>query len=62
MCSLMNGIGLDIDNEENHDEHLDELLVVDVVEPNNKKKSSGSVNLERKLGSAQHVLIYDFIN
>ena len=52
MCSLMNGIGLDIDNEENLDEHLDELLVVDVVEPNNKKKSSGSVDLRRKFGSA----------
>ena len=36
------GIGLDIDNEEDLDEHLDELLVgvvvvVDVVEPNSKK-------------------------
>ena len=47
MCSLMNGIGLDIDNEED----LVELLVVvdvDVVEPNNKKKSTGSVDLKRK--------------
>ena len=49
MCSLMNGIGLDIDNEED----LDELLVVvHVVEPNNKRKSTGSVDLKRKLGSA----------
>ena len=54
MCSLMNGIGLNIDNEVNHDEHLDELLVVvaDVVEPNNKKKSSGFVKLKRKFGNA----------
>ena len=41
MCSLMNGIGLDIDNEEDLDQHLDELLVVvvvlDIVEPHNKK-------------------------
>ena len=50
MCSLMNGIGLDIDNEED----LDELICfdVDVVEPNNKKKSTGSVDLKRKFGSA----------
>ena len=48
------GIGLDIDNEEDLDEHLDELVVVDVdvVEPNNKKKSTGSVDLKRKFGSA----------
>ena len=41
---------MDIDNEE----YLDELLVVvvDVVEPNNKKKSSGSVDLKRKFGFA----------
>ena len=51
MSSLMNGNGLDIDNEENLDEHLDELLVVDVVEPNNKKKSSVSVYLRRKFES-----------
>ena len=50
MCSLMNGIGLDIDNEEDLDELL--VVVVDVVEPNNKKKSSGSVDLNRKFGSA----------
>ena len=37
-------IGLDIDNEE----HFDELL----VEPNKKMKSTASVNLKRKLGSA----------
>ena len=50
----MNGIGLDIDNEEDLDEHLDKLLVVvvDVVESNNKKKSSGSVDLRRKFRSA----------
>ena len=50
MCSLMNGIGLDIDNEEDLDELL--VVVVDVVEPNNKKKSSASVDLRRKFGSA----------
>ena len=43
------GIGLDIDNEEDLDEHLDGLVVVvvvvvvDVVEPNRKKKSTGSM-------------------
>ena len=52
MSSLMNGIGLDIDNEEDLDEHLDEVLVVDVVEPSKKNKSSGSVDLKRKFGSA----------
>ena len=50
MCSLMNGIGLHIDNEEDLDELL--VVVVDVVEPNNKKKSSGSVDLKRKFDSA----------
>ena len=50
MCSLINGIGLDIDNEEDLDELL--VVVVDVVEPNNKKKSSGFVKLKRKFGSA----------
>jgi len=51
LCSLMNGIALDIDNGEDLDEHLDELLVavVDVVEPNNQKKSSDQ---KRKFGSA----------
>ena len=50
----MNGIGLDIDNEEDHDEHLDEVLdvVVDVVEPSKKNKCSGSVDLKSKFGSA----------
>ena len=46
MCSLMNGIGLDIDNEEDLDE------VVDVVEPSKKNQSSGSIDLKRKIGSA----------
>ena len=45
---------LNIDNEEDLYEHLDELIVVvvDVVEPTNKKKASGSVHLKRKFGSA----------
>ena len=48
MCSLMNGTGLDNDND--NEEDLDELFCfdVDVVEPNNKKKSTGSVDLKRK--------------
>ena len=45
------GIGLDIDNEEGLDEHLDGfvVIVVDVVEPNRKKKSTGSVDLKGNL-------------
>ena len=39
--------GLDIDNEEDID-----ALLVDVVEPNKKMKSTTSVNLKRKHGSA----------
>ena len=52
MCSLMNGIGLDIDNEEDPHEGLDEVLVVDVLEPSKKNKYSGSVDLKSKFGSA----------
>ena len=46
------GIGLDIDNEEDLDKHLDGLVVVvvvDVVEPNRKKKSTSSVDLKGNL-------------